>query len=147
MPIKDFERVVRFYEYQNPHGPSMWLPLVGVTLVTPSSNRIDLSLLFDTGASFTTLRADLYPILGLHSWDQGQPTDIATAGGANTVRVYQYDDFRLEVFGKVIECPIQLAQMPPNPLFVGLLGRHTIFNEFGFGFWESLHELYVTANP
>jgi hypothetical protein len=37
--------------------------------------------------------------------------------------------------------------MPPNPLFHGLLGRETVFNEFGFGFWESTHELFVTTSP
>ena len=146
MPVKNFEQVVRFYEArQNSNGPSIWLPLVEVTLITPANSRVSLPLLFDTGASVTTLRADLYPILGLQSWDQGIRGESSTAGGITTVYRYLYT---LEIFGKTIDCPIHLAsQLPYHPLFVGLLGRDTVFNEFGFGFWESTHELYNTANP
>lgn len=146
MPVKNFEQVVRFYEArQDPSGPSIWLPLVDVTLVTPANSRVSLPLLFDTGASVTTLRADLYPILGLQSWDQGIRVETDTAGGRKVAYRYTYT---LEVFGKIIDCPIQLAsELPFNPLFVGLLGRDTVFNEFGFGFWESTHELYLTPSP
>jgi hypothetical protein len=146
MPDKNFEQVVRFYELQSvPAGPSIWLPLVDVTLITQAGSRINLPLLFDTGASVTTLRAEFYSILGLQSWDQGQKVQTSTAGGVKDV--YQYVA-TLEVFGKTITCPIQLNdQLPSNPLFVGLLGRDTVFNEFGFGFWENTHELYVTGNP
>jgi len=146
MHTKNFEQLIRFYEAQpDPNGPSIWLPLVNVTLITPDNRRRDLSLFFDTGASVTTLRADLYPILGLQSWDQGLSAETDTGGGKRTV--YQYRA-TLEVFGKVINCPIQLCDgLPYHPLFVGLLGRDTVFNEFGFGFWERTHELYVTGNP
>jgi len=146
MPVKNFEQIVRFYEVpQAPSGTSIWLPLVNVTLVTPANSRISLSLLFDTGASVTTLRADLYPILGLQSWDQGIRVKTDTAGGITDV--YQYN-YTLEIFGKTIDCPIHLAlKLPNHPLFVGLLGRDTVFNEFGFGFWENTHELYITSGP
>jgi len=144
MPDKTFERVVRFFQYQDPNGQLMGFPRVDITLITASSNRIFLSLLFDTGADFTTLRADFYPILGLHSWDEGQRVDISTIGGPSVA--YQYTA-TLEIFGKIITCPIHLAQMPSNPFYSGLLGRNTVFNEFGFGFWESTNELYVTGNP
>ena len=132
MPVKSFEQTVRFYEaHQDPNGPSIWLPLVDVTLITPQNSRISLPLLFDTGASVTTLRADLYPILGLQSWDEGQSVDTATA--SDIVTAYQYTT-TLEIFGKIITCPINLLPMPRHPLYVGLLGRDTVFNEFGFGF-------------
>jgi hypothetical protein len=146
MPNKDFDRVVRFYEVQQvPPAPSIWLPLVDVTLITQAGSRINLPLLFDTGASVTTLRAEFYSILGLQSWNQGVKVQTSTAGGMRDV--YQYTG-TLEVFGKTITCPIQLNdQLPSNPLFMGLLGRDTVFNEFGFGFWENTHELYVTGNP
>lgn len=144
MPAKNFERVVRFFEFHDPNGRTIWLPLVEVTLITPQSDRVFLSLLFDTGASTTTLRSELYPMLGLQSWDQGQRVSVATAG--NVVDAYHYS-FTLEIFDKTIVCPIHLTQMPPNPLFHGLLGRDTLFNEFGFGFWESTHELFVTTSP
>ncbi len=142
MPTKDFERVLRFVERQDESGRSIFFPLVVVTLITPTDNRVSLPLLFDTGASVITLRSDLYPMLGLRSWDQGQRVDTDTASGR--VSAYQYNA-SLEIFGKIIECPINLMQMPPNPLFHGLLGRDTVFNEFGF--WESTHELYITTNP
>jgi predicted aspartyl protease len=146
MPTKDFEQMIQFYEVQPaPNEPSIWLPLVYVTLITQANSRINLPLLFDTGADFTTLRADLYSLLGLQSWDQGQSVQTGTGGGVTTV--YQYTA-TIEVFGKIITCPIHLNdQLPFNALFVGLLGRNTVFNEFGFGFWERTHELYVTGNP
>jgi hypothetical protein len=54
----------------------------------------------------------------------------------------------LQIFGKTIVCPIHLsASLVTLPPFVGLLGRDTVFEEFGFGFWEGTHELYVTGNP
>jgi predicted aspartyl protease len=146
MPTKDFEQMIQFYRVQpDPNGPSLWLPLVDVTLITQENSRINLPLLFDTGADFTTLRADLYSLLGLQSWDQGQNVQTGTGGGVTTV--YQYTA-TIEVFGKIITCPIHLNdRLPLNALFVGLLGRNTVFNEFGFGFWERTHELYVTGNP
>lgn len=140
---KNFEHILRFFECLV-NGRSIWLPLVSVTLITPTQNRVSLSLLFDTGASVTTLRADLYPMLGLQSWDQGQRVEIATVGGLAVAYQYTYS---LEILGKTMECPIHLAQIPPNPLFNGLLGRDTIFEQFGFGFWESVHELYATNTP
>lgn len=144
MHVKNFERVVRFFEHQLPNGNVIYLPLVEVTFITPNNSRISLSLLFDTGADFTTLRSDFYYILGLNSWDQGQRNDVAGIGGVR--EAYRYTG-SIEIFGKIIRCPILLVQMPPNPLVNGLLGRDTVFNEFGFGFWENTKELYVTASP
>ena len=145
MPSKNFERSVKFYEGKTKNGTSVWLPLVDVSLITPSNSRISLPLLFDTGASVTTLRADLYPLLGLGSWNEGLRVQTNTGGGQ--VDAYQ-STATIEVFGKSIQCPIQLLQtLPLHPLFCGLLGRDTVFNEFGFGFWESTHELFVTEIP
>jgi hypothetical protein len=145
MVSKDFEKTIRFYEAKDPNGNSVWLPIVEVILLTQGGGGITLPLLFDTGASVTTLRADLHPLLGLQSWDQGELVPTGTGGGI--ANAYKYIAV-LEVFGKAIQCPVHLlATLPPNPYFCGLLGRDTIFNEFGFGFWESTHELYVTANP
>lgn len=144
MPVKNFERIVRFFEYQIPNGKLIWLPLVEVTFITPTNSRIFLPLLFDTGADVTTLRSDLYPILGLNSWDQGLRVGVAGIGGST--EAYKYTA-TLEIFGKIISCPIHLVQMTTNPFFHGLLGRDTVFNEFGFGFWENTKELYVTTSP
>lgn len=145
MVSKDFEQTIRFYEAKDQNGNSVWLPIAEVTLLTPGGGRINLPLYFDTGASVTTLRADLYQLLGLQSWDQGELVSTGTGGGI--VPAYRYMA-ELEIFGKVINCPVHLLPtFPVNPLFCGLLGRDTVFEEFGFGFWESTHELYVTANP
>ena len=146
MPTKDFDQAILFREFQpGPNRASIWLPLVEVTLVSPTYGPTNLPLYFDTGASFTTLKAELYPLIGLQRWDEGIPVPTSTGGGE--VTVYQYAA-TLEIFGKTIECPIHLsASLVTLPPFVGLLGRDTVFNEFGFGFWERTRELYVTGNP
>lgn len=59
MPDRSFEHTIGFYEVQTPNGLVV-LPLITVTLVQPSGTRVDLPLMFDTGASVTTLR----PLLG-----------------------------------------------------------------------------------
>ena len=143
MPTKDFEQTIPFRQVPGPFGPR-WIPLVEVGVIGPDGRPVNLSLLFDTGADVTTLRADLCYLLGAQTWDEGELVETGTAGGpADT---YRYMG-RLVVFGRVIECPIHLAQLPPNPLVSGLLGREVVFDRFGFGFWESAHELYVTMNP
>jgi len=145
MLSKNFERSLRFYEEKNQDGTSIWLPLVTVNLETANNKVFPLSLLFDTGASITALRANLYPLLGLQSWNEGQRIQTNTAGGQ--MDVYQYTAI-IEIFEKRIKCPIILLDtLPEDSLYHGLLGRDIIFNEFGFGFWESTHELLITGNP
>jgi hypothetical protein len=145
MVFKDFERTIRFFEAKDSKGNSVWLPIVEVILLTPGGARRTLPLYFDTGASVTTLRADLFPLLGLHSWDEGELVKTGTGGGIADAYRYMAD---LEIFGRAIHCPVHLlATLPFNPFYCGLLGRDTIFNEFGFGYWESTLELYVTDNP
>ena len=143
MPDKSFEHTIRFYQ---PPGQAAWIPLVTVNLVQANGNRVSLPLIFDTGASVTTLRHDLYPLLGVPSWDSGEPQETQTAGGPDLVRIYRYQA-TLEFLGKTAQCPIDLAVLPQNPFYLGLFGREQIFDNFGFGFWESTHELYVTVNP
>lgn len=144
MVSKTFEYTVPFYQIQDQAGTTHYLPLLQVSLLTSRGSRVQLSLLFDTGASVTSLTADLYPLLGLTAWDQGQRVEIGTAGGRS--EAYRYDA-TLEVFGKVIACPIHLIKMDPNPIIQGLFGRDTVFQEFGFGFWEKTRELYLTQAP
>jgi hypothetical protein len=142
MVSKDFDRTIKFRQILS-NGHIINLPIVEVSFF-PNGIKTNVPLLFDTGASITTLSADLFPILGLQSWNQGVPSNAATASGIATI--YQYQT-TIEIFGKSIHCPVCLAQLPHNPLYQGLLGRNTIFDEFGFGFWENARELYVTANP
>jgi len=143
MPTKAFEQAIGFYQIP---GQSISLPLVSVNLLQPDGNRVTLPLLFDTGASFLTLRNDLYPILGLTSWDSGEPVPVNTAGSAAPVTAYKYQT-TIEFLGVIVDCPVLLQQLPHNPLWMGLFGREQIFNRFGFGFWESSQELLITATP
>ncbi len=146
MVNKNFEHTIRFYQAQTVTGETVWLPIITVNLVRPSGSRVALPLLFDTGASTTTLRHDLYPLLGVPSWDSGDLQQTFTAGGANPVQAYRYQA-TLELLGKAIRCPVHLQILPQHPLYLGLFGREQIFEEFGFGFWERAHEIYVTLNP
>lgn len=145
MPTKDFERTASFYEVQGANGTVIHLPLLTVTLIQPNGNRVTLPLLFDTGASVTTLRSDLYPLLGVPSWDAGQPQQTTTANGL--AQAFRYEGIVLEAFGRSFAAPVQLMQLPVNPLYVGLLGREKVMDQFGFGFWESTKELLVTCSP
>jgi hypothetical protein len=141
MPDKSFEHVIPFH-----HVPTQnrWFPLVTVTLIRANGQRVDLPLIFDTGATVTTLRHDLFPLLDLTDWNVGQPANPATAGGVAQAYLY---NAKLEFLGRAVVCPVSLMQLPPNPLWMGLLGRRQVFDQFGFGFWESAHEIYVTLNP
>lgn len=146
MPDKSFETAIQFFSVPTPTGIIVRLPLVTVTLIQPNGTRIDLPLMFDTGASTTTLRHDLYPLLGLTNWDVGQPLQTLTAGSAAPIPCYRYQT-TLEFLGKAVTCPIHLQVLPAHPLYVGLFGREGIFDRFGFGFWESTHEIYATTSP
>lgn len=146
MVAKTFEHTVPFYQVPTTTGTVLSLPIITVNLIQSTGNRVALPLLFDTGASVTTLRNDLYPLLGLTSWNSGTPQNVATAGGANPVQAYQYQA-TLELLGKTVYCPVNLQILPTNPLYLGLFGREQLFQEFGFGFWEKSQELYVTLLP
>lgn len=146
MPTREFEHTLQFHRVQTDSGATIWLPLITVNLIQADGNRVALPLLYDTGASVTTLRHDLYPLLGVPSWDSGEFCEAVTAGGETPVPAYRYHA-TLELLGKEVRCPVHLQILPRNPLYVGLFGREQIFQEFGFGFWESAHALYVTLNP
>ena len=143
MTSKTFERAITFYR---PPGQPVSLPLLTVNLLQSSGSRISLPLLFDTGASSIVFRHDLYTLWGLPSWDSGEPVLVATAGGVVPVTAYRYQA-TIEFLGVILNCPVLLQQLPPNPLYVGLFGREAVFEHFGFGFWESTHELLVTTSP
>ncbi len=146
MPDKAFEHTVAFEQFTTSSGEAVALPLIEVNLLRANGSSVRLPLLFDTGASVTTLRRDLYPLLDVSSWDSGTPQPVQTAGGAAPVTAYRYQA-TLEVLGTTIQCPVNLQELPTNTLFVGLLGREAVFEHFGFGFWESSRELYATLNP
>ena len=118
MQTLSFEHTVKFYEGRTAAGEAISFPIVTVGLVQADGSRIGLPLLFDTGASVTTLRHDLYPLLGLPSWDVGELQDVGTAGGENLVPAYRYE-VRLEFFGREIQCPIHLQKLPRSALYLG----------------------------
>lgn len=146
MPTKDFEHTIRFHQVTSNNGEIISIPIVTVDIIQDGGNRVTLPLIFDTGASVTTLRHDLYPVLGLSSWDVGELVETQTAGGPDPVKAYRYQA-NIGFLGKNIQCTIHLQILPQNPLFVGLFGRRDIFQEFGFGFWERSGELYINSNP
>lgn len=140
---KQFEHEIPFRRHDI-NGRTVWLPLVTVSLYSPNNERHELSLYFDSGASVTTLRSDLYPLLGLANWNVGTPMSTSAAGGRITTYRYQA---MLEFLGTTKLCDIDLAPLEPNPLFVGLFGRAQMFEHFGFGYWERDHVLYITETP
>ena len=146
MPDKSFEHTIAFEQFTTPSGDTVRLPIIEVFILRANGSRVRLPLIFDTGASVTTIRRDLYPLLDVASWDSGTPQAVATAGGVASVRAYRYQA-TLEVLGTTIQCPVNLQDLPTNPAYVGLLGREAVFEHFGFGFWESSSELYATLNP
>lgn len=143
MVSKTFEQILRFHEFQTPRGLVSY-PLITVELIYGEGNRLAIPMIFDTGATTTTLRAEFAPLLGARVWTDGQPVIVATGGGEITA--YRFTA-RLEVLGKVLECPVNFQELPWSEWYHGLLGRETVFEHFGFGFWERDHELLITASP
>ena len=146
MPDKAFEQTIAFEQFPTQSGDTVRLPIIVVYLLRRDGTRTRLPLLFDTGASVTTLRRELHPLLDVGSWDFGTLQQVGTAGGAAPVTAHRYQA-TLEVLGRTVQCPVILMELPPNPAYLGLLGREAVFEHFGFGFWESSSELYATLNP
>ena len=145
MPNKSFEHTIPFIRHEE-KGAVTWLPLVSVYLFGPGGQRHELSLIFDTGASNIVLRHDLFSLLGLKRWDEGPREDTGAVGSEKAVKAHKYKA-KFEFLGTTAECEILLTRLPSNPLFQGLFGREPMFKYFGFGFWESAKELYVTQSP
>lgn len=133
MHVKSFEHVIPFTEAQG----EGWLPIVQVAFISSNGTEYELPLLFDTGATEIVLPpefADDFPPGELANANVGGKKDAATGVVTNGI---------VEFMGQRMECEILLLDLPPNPLRAGLFGRGC-FKPFGFGFWESAHELYVT---
>ena len=135
---KTFERTIPFKAVYR-HG---FLPLVRVKFLPPNVDPFTLSLVFDTGATQITLRRDY------QEWfPQGIAVEANVAGsieageGTETMST-------VEVFGQTLQNRkiLFMDLGEPSPLFAGLFGRDC-FKPFGFGFWESANEFYVTLKP
>lgn len=99
-------------------------------------------MLFDTGATDIVLRPKYtraFPIA--KKWGS-----VNTAGLSTPQQDIPITTSQIDLFGQVEDCDILLMDIPPNPLYAGLLGRR-VFKAFGFGFWERVSELYVTLQP
>lgn len=135
---KDFTETIRFTHVVDKSGDA-WYPIVEVSLVKPSGQRVPLQLLFDTGASQIILRGDLQR----HFTDL-QPAWFQTSKGEVEGRLAESQT--IEFLGVPTTCDIGLIPDFPDRPFVGLFGRDC-FSSFGFGFWEAKREIYVTLKP
>lgn len=144
MEVKKFEYRFPFIEHHKTDGTVLLLPLVEVTFGIENS-KITHRLMFDTGALKTIIWAKYFSTFGLSSWNEGEETTVYGVGGHQVG--YQYNVI-LEILGKAETCPIILLDVTKPPsLYAGVLGRDTILDGFGFGFWEYSKELFITANP
>ena len=145
MVSKTFELTVPFTQGRDPDtGQKYWLPILMVTITGQDGSDIQVPLLFDTGASFTTFKHSMAPMLFGGAWDSGQPRKRAIPSGSADVYTRQAT---FELFGKQITCSVDIMKMSDHPLFLGLLGRDQVFDKFGFAIWEGERELYVTLTP
>ena len=137
MVRKSFDLTVAFVKDQN---SGLTYPIVEVNFLTIGGRWETLPLLFDTGCSEVVLRPTYAPL-----FPPGVEEGVNTVGSQQP-RKSLVTKSRIELFGLIADCEIVLVDIPANPLFAGLLGR-ACFMPFGFGFWESRHELYVTLKP
>jgi hypothetical protein len=136
MPDKSFETTIPFVQVQG----GGWYPLVKVVFLKPNRRDLELTLLFDTGADQIVLHPEwewAFPNLRPYKFGGiGGETD-----GKNTRG-------QVEFCGQVIDCDIGFGpkEMERRTWMAGILGRDC-FKPFGFGFWETSRELYVTLKP
>jgi hypothetical protein len=117
-------------------------PIIEVRLLTYDGLWLRFPMLFDTGATDIVLRpryARAFPIA--NKW-----VKVEAAGQSTPREDIPVTTSRIDVFGQITECEILLMEIPPNPLYAGLLGRKA-FKAFGFGFWEFAKELHVSFQP
>jgi hypothetical protein len=135
---KTFERTIPFQAVYG-HG---FLPLVGVKFFPRNADPFTVSLIFDTAATEITLRPEY------QDWfPEGESVEAAVGGSTKRAEGIEITS-TVEVLGQTLRDRkvLFLELGEPNPLFAGLFGRDC-FTPFGFGFWESARELYVTLKP
>lgn len=135
---KSFDFVVPFAQL----APGRSLPLVSATFFPSVGRPFVLALIFDTGATQITLRTEYAQFFGkTQSAGVNVPGSAQAATGALTTGT-------VEVFGRTLRDRqiLFLDLATPDPAIAGLLGRDC-FDSFGFGFWESTRELYVSMSP
>jgi hypothetical protein len=135
---KTFERTIPFQAVYR-RG---FMPLVSVKFFPNNVDPFTLSLIFDTGATQITLRPDYQEL-----FPQGVAAE-ANVGGRTEAAKGTETMSTVEAFGlKLLNRKILFVDLgEPNPTFAGLFGRDC-FRSFGFGFWETAREIYVTSKP
>jgi hypothetical protein len=135
---KDFTEIIKFTPIPDAEG-EQWFPIVEISIVKATGRRIPLQLLFDTGATQIIIRAD-----HSHLFTGLEDAWFNTSYGKVKGKIAKGQT--IEFLGVTTTCDIGLLPNFPEHVFVGLFGRDC-FSPFGFGFWESAHELYVTLKP
>jgi hypothetical protein len=136
MADKSFEKTIPFVEVQGVG----WYPLIKVTFLKPNKHKLSLPLLSDTGAEIICLHPDwqhLFPGLQDTSF-YGVGQDTAAQGKTTNSQI--------EFLGRTMDCELGFAPMRSRTWMAGVVGREC-FKCFGFGFWGSARELYVTLKP
>jgi hypothetical protein len=136
MHVKSFEHVIPFTQALG----EGWLPIVRVAFISTNGAEYELPLLFDTGASEIVLPHEF-----ANDFPPGEQAQ-ANVGGKKDPAAGIVTNGMVEFMGRRMKCEILLLYFPANPLRAGLFGRGC-FKPFGFGFWESTRELYVTSQP
>jgi hypothetical protein len=133
-PTKSFEITIPFTRI---HGERY--PLVPVSFWTIYNDWLTVPLIFDTGAEPIILKPEyrrLFPpgrqeLVGGVGEEQGH-TVMATKAN-------------VEFLGRIQSCEIVIDKVPKD-FAAGIFGRDG-FKPYGFGFWETARELYVTLKP
>jgi hypothetical protein len=137
MLSKSFEVTIPFIH--TPEG--LWEPLLQVTILKPNPRKLDVPLLFDTGAD----QILLHPY-----WEFAFPHGLSphTFVGIGGDVKGKYTRGQIQLLGRTIDCNIGFGppEMAQKTWMAGILGREC-FKSFGFGFWERARQLYVTAKP
>jgi len=137
MPIKSFDRTIPFV--QTDEG---WQPLIQVRFLQPrTAKALTVALLFDTGADQICLHPNWM-------WFFTDLTDrhFKGVGGDDKGTLGKNTFGQIEFLGQTIDCNVGFANMEEKTWMAGVIGREC-FKPFGFGFWESAHEIYVTSKP
>jgi hypothetical protein len=133
-PTKKFEITIPFTEINGE-----WYPIVEVSFRTVFNEWLKLLLIFDTGAEPIVLKPDY-----AHVFPSG--TEELLGGiGEEKPHTALATETEVEFLGLVHKCEIVIDKVP-KPFVAGIFGRDG-FKAFGFGFWESARELYVTLKP
>jgi hypothetical protein len=104
MPDKSFETIIPFVEVPNVG----WYPIVQVVFLRPNRQRLQLPLLFDTGADQICLHPD---------WEWAFPnlkdTEFEGVGDENA-RPGKITTGQIEFLNRVIDCEIGFSAMKPR---------------------------------